>query len=170
MGAPVKVAWCNLLFKSNGGQLNEKGAPVFRSSESFHSPRGACSKAFDCGACDIMIQYLEECVSQGWDVGWECIDCLKPDTPSGIERVLPGYYQSGRDPKYPEPYHKRVEMMQLNRASKRQGFREYKFGHYDNQDSDKPWATASITGCTNCGWQSSFLQLVLRRQIEGSDV
>ena len=50
---------------------------------------------------------------------------------------LPGFYQAGRD----------------SNENPHQDLTDF-----DNVDPDNP----PITGCTRCGWQTSFLQLVLR--------
>jgi hypothetical protein len=146
MEHPVKTAPCPLFFAANGGRFNQLGMPVFR-SDTFdqNDPDDAfvaatnCDRAYDCGACPLLIQWIEHEVAQGWTVGWECTKCLNDsllyerDNPD-VQRRLAGFYQSGRRPELtPDD---------------------------EDFDPDRP----HLAGCTSCGWQSSFLQLVLRRQ------
>jgi hypothetical protein len=119
---PERSAFCLLLFGSNGGQFDELGRPIFRGQ------LGTCGRAFDCGTCPLMREWMLKLAQDGWEWGWECDQCLKntfdTDHAREVERILPGYYQSSQP-----------------------------------DDEDHP----PIEGCTRCGWQTSFLQLILRR-------
>jgi hypothetical protein len=57
-------------------------------------------------------------------------------------------------------------LAQLKRKLVVDGKVSFEVGSYDNSDDDNPGLNASVIGCTSpgCGWQSSFLQLVLRRK------
>lgn len=142
MEHPVRVAFCKLLFASKGGTFDEKGMPKFgelqgRMLDRTVHVRGRCDRAYDCGECPILHDWLKQLVVQGWNFGWECVTCLKnsqkPDEEHGIERRVQGFYQSGRRSDLPvvDP----------------------------DYDPDNP----GLEGCTSCGHETSFLQLVLRR-------
>lgn len=133
MGSPVRVAFCPLLFARNGGTFDSRGLPIFNDPEetkedSVFPARGKCDQACDCGLCPLLQVWVEARQVEGFNVGWECSECLQVSweyerrNPE-VQRVLPGYYQSGRknDPE------------------------------------------AALDGCTSCGKETSFLQLVLRR-------
>jgi hypothetical protein len=162
MSQPVKTAFCPLFFASNGGQFNSLGMPMFGGRQMNYED-GAdtpdteedengdivrlvdpfavasnCDRAFDCGTCHLIHQWVNGKISEGWAIGWECDDCLhewkharkhRPD----LEWQLAGFYQSGVVPEVgPED---------------------------DDYDPDK----TICDGCTSCGRSSSFLQLILRR-------
>lgn len=145
MDHPVRVAFCPILFGSNGGRFTERGLPIIDDpDEDGESPRGLCDIAFDCGVCSLLAEWVQRYVDQGWAVGWECPHCLKKtkgeDGQRGLVRLLPGYFQEGRDEENPPD----IE-------------------NFNNTNQDK----TPLKGCTRCGWQSSFLQLVMRRQRGG---
>jgi len=132
---PVRVAFCKILFWKNGGSFSPTGLPIFRSTD--ERVQGRCTRAYDCGQCSYLQEWLVFLQQQGWAWGWECDACLRKtleeDRKSNIERHVQGYYQAGRrwdrtpdDPEY---------------------------------DPDRP----GLEGCTRCGWESSFLQLVIRK-------
>ena len=125
MADPSKSAFCPLYFSAHGGQFNDRGLALFNG---MRIP-GVCDRAFDCGTCSLMSKWVNEMMSVGWAVGWECDRCLKDtylaDKSSKTGRILPGFYQS-------------------------------------SQPDDKE--RGYIDGCTRCGWQTSFLQIILRRQ------
>ena len=125
MTTPVKTAYCPLLFQRNGGKFGPRNEPIFEPNEDEDSsPMGTCSRAFDCGTCTLMTEWLNGAMT-GWTIGWECDKCLKEtfelDKDSGVDRWLPGFYHSSPD------------------------------------------ENAYEGGCTRCGWQTLFLNLVLRR-------
>ena len=132
MDAPVRVAFCKVLFWKNGGQFTPTGLPIFK-----HRIRGRCSRAFDCGACSYLQEWIAYLASQGWSWGWECDKCLKEtkktDEANGLVRSVQGFYQAGR------------------RSDRTPDDPDY--------DPDRP----GLEGCTTCGWETSFLQLVVRR-------
>jgi hypothetical protein len=141
---PVRVAFCPILFGSNGGRFSEKGLPIFEEKdEDGLSPRGKCDAPHDCGSCGLLTAWVNGFVAAGWTIGWECDRCIKAtdreDYEAHMQRLLPGYYQSGRDTNDVNPFPD--------------------IPNYDNSDPDRP----GLLGCTRCGWQSSFLQLVMRR-------
>ena len=126
------TAFCKILFGVMGGTFSPTGLPVFE-----EGVRGHCTRAFDCGSCMYMHEWLASLIQHGWTWGWECTKCLKETKPIddelGIERRVQGFYQAGR------------------RHSLTQEDPDF--------DPDRP----GLEGCTRCGWESSFLQLVLRR-------
>jgi hypothetical protein len=135
MEHPVRVAFCKILFWKNGGQFSPTGLPVVNAREQV---RGKCTRAYDCGQCSYLQEWIAFLQQQGWSFGWECDTCLKKteveDRKNGVERHVQGYYQAGR---------------------------KYETQPEDqwNWDPDRP----GLEGCTRCGWESSFLQLVIRR-------
>lgn len=140
MEHPVKTAPCPLYFAAHGGQFTQLGMPILRDIEAGEAQYLPvyCDRAYDCGVCPLMHEWVEHRIAEGWSVGWECDKCLKDTWQTerdrkDIERALPGFYQAGRAPDLQE------------------GDRNF--------DPDRP----PLTGCTRCGWGSSFLQLVLRR-------
>lgn len=160
-------AACPLLFESTGGQLDKRGRPLFTLQEGKMVPVGNpqalinCDRAYDCGVCPLLHRWLQNKINEGYSFGWECARCIKTSTyrsreldkKNGLERIVTGYYQAGRrfdtDPESNE------------------------------FDQDAP----GIEGCTHihevddpvvnkragerCGWETSFLQLVLRRRTDG---
>lgn len=145
MDHPVRVAACMILFADSGGRISDDGKPIFDDPDSDGvSPRAKCSRAYDCGVCSLLHREVSRAEMEGWVPGWECSKCIdatrREDTANDVERVLWGYYQAGRIPGT-DPY-------------------DGALGEYDNSDPDGP----AISGCTRCGWQSSFLQLVTRRR------
>jgi hypothetical protein len=142
---PVRVAFCKILFAENGGRFTENGLPV-----SDEDIRGLCDIAWDCASCTYLNTWVELLNAEGWESGWECALCLqrtrKADASLGVERVLPGFYSAGKS------------------------------AIISPDDSDFDPDLPSLAGCTHicppdaehsesyvCGWQSSFLQLILRR-------
>ncbi len=142
MERPVRVAFCKILFASRGGTFDEKGMPRFGVTEGKQLDRairvrGRCDRAYDCGECPLLHEWLKGLVAEGWSFGWECVTCLKAteeaDAAAGGERRVQGFYQSGRRKDLPPDD--------------------------IDYDPDRP----GLEGCTRCGRESSFLQLVLRR-------
>lgn len=113
-----------------------------------------CDRAYDCGVCTLLHRWLDAKVLEGYSFGWECDRCikqtLKANVGNDIEFVITGYYQAGR-----------------------------KF-NTDPESGDYDPDVPGIEGCTHvhefddpevnkragesCGWETSFLQLVLRRR------
>lgn len=141
MEHPVQVAFCLIYFGANGGTFDELGRPIFKERDEDGFPvRGKCDRPFDCGTCHHLGKWVLELQSQGWDIGWECYQCLKDTKKTDTEenqRFLPGHYQAGR----------------------KQDLKE----EDQDYDPDQP----PLEGCTRCGWSTSFLQLVLRRKKGG---
>ena len=136
MSEPVRDSFCPIYFADNGGQFDELGKPIISEDTWI---RGMCNRPWDCGACSHMRRWIEHLEGQGWQIGWECKDCIggfpndplrcDPDT----ETVLPGHYQSA----WPD-------------------------------DRDNLHMKHPIDGCTRCGFnETSLLQLVLRRPRRG---
>ncbi len=140
MSDAVRAAFCPLYFSSNGGSFKSNGLPIFADDEDI---RGNCDKPYDCAECSLLQDWLTALRANAWVPAWECEQCLKDvaleEKRSNVERVLPGFYQTGRDPE--------TDPFPLMPA-------------YVNDEV----ATPMLSGCTRCGWQTSFLQLVLRRQ------
>lgn len=134
MSDAVRAGFCPLYFASNGGSFQQNGLPIFVDHEDI---RGNCDKPYDCIECSLLQEWVHALQADSWVPGWECEQCLK-DTRLE-KRVLPGFYQTGRDPET-DPF------------SSLPG--------YSNEEISTP----QLTGCTRCGWQTSFLQLVLRRR------
>lgn len=162
------LAACSILFESTGGLLRN-GRPILTSD-----PNGSggmvragnpnavimCDRAFDCGTCTLLHKWLNEKIQQGYRATWECHYCLrktkKSDGADDIERVITGYYQAGRK------------------------------GDLSTDDKDYDPDRPGLQGCTHilesddpdvgrrqgemCLWESSFLQLVLRRKRQVGDV
>ena len=132
------LGFCKILFGVNGGKFTATGLPIIGESEDdAERARGKCWRAFDCGSCIHMSTWLAQLEAQGWHFAWECDRCLreteKLDKEAGTTRFVQGFYQAGR---------------------------KYDRSPDDpDYDSDRP----GLEGCTRCGWESSFLQLVLRR-------
>ena len=126
MGHPTRTAFCPVLFGANGGRFDENGLPIFQRKREL-VVRGRCSDAYDCGTCPHLTAWLGYQTGAGWQVSWECVECIKqtdrPDEEIGLERRTPGFYQEGT-----------------------------------NETASK-----GLPGCMRCGWESLFLQLVLRR-------
>jgi hypothetical protein len=163
MEIPVKVAYCPLFFKSNGGQFNHLGMPIFGGrvynyedgNEShdeeldeegnviqFRDPfvvASNCDRPFDCGQCELLKRWIEDRMCGGWEATWECDDCLhvwflKYKEDPTIEWQVAGFYQSGMHP-------------------------EVSPDDWLNYDPDVP----GCTGCFACGRNGTLLQLILRR-------
>lgn len=136
---PVRVAFCPLLFASHGGQFDSLGRPIFApADQDERTARGNCDAAYDCGRCPLLTQWVNARVAEGWEVGWECQDCLKKEVPVGkkpdyLNRMVPGFYQSSRYRGDPE--------------------------HWEDVEPENP-----LEGCTACGFGTPVLQLVLRRR------
>ncbi len=155
-------AACELLFESTGGIL-KNGRPVLVPSQDGSgeliragNPDAIimCDRAFDCGSCQLLHRWLEIKLQEGYSATWECQYCLKKtqksDERDGVERIITGYYQTGR----------RTDI--------------------DPTDKDYDPDIPGLAGCTHifefddpetgkrsgemCLWESSFLQLVLRRK------
>jgi len=143
MEHPFRVAFCKVFFAKNGGTFTEYGLPIFSAAD--HSEeypaRGYCDKAFDCGSCAYLQEWLWSLYDKGWEIGWECDQCLRDtirqDFYDKTERKVEGFFQSGR-PKLPVDHPD--------------------YWHEHDEDS------GGLEGCTRCGWGSSFLQLVLRKR------
>ena len=136
MAHPVRLAFCPILFGKNGGQFDDKGLPVFATRQD-KAVRGRCDEAFDCGTCPFLSEWVAVQVNNGWSVGWECQGCLKGS--KKLDEV------AGIKRILPGYY--------------QAGRKPYPPDHQDH-DTDRP----ALEGCTVCGYESSFLQLVLRRR------
>lgn len=91
MEVPIKVAWCNLLFTSNGGRLTKRGVPIIRTEED--EARGLCNRAWDCHQCSILQSFVSEQIAEGKEAHWECTKCAYTEVP-GMLKAVPGYYTS----------------------------------------------------------------------------
>lgn len=147
MEHPLKTAACPLLFAASGGRFTPLGLPVVggvvvldtEDVDPDHNRAASilCDEAYDCGTCPLLRQWVATEAQQGWSIGWECSNCLK------------------------ETFRRERDDPALER--KLPGF--YQAGRdvapdHEDYDPDNP----PLAGCTRCGWGSSFLQLVLRRQ------
>lgn len=112
---PNRVAFCPLLYLSNGGKsedlaefqriLNPEEELRWTQETARKYVRGKCDEAFDCGTCSILVGFTQEKKADGYQVGWECFDCLKEKRSAAAPRWLPGFYQSS---KYRGPPESRV--------------------------------------------------------------
>lgn len=148
----ARVAFCPLLFAANGGRFGTLGLPIFNPREyvpdeslemglggdEFGStPRGRCDEPWDCGVCPYMRQWIEGKQHEGWEIGWECTRCLRDS--ARLERRNPN--------------------VERQLAGFYQSGRQPRSPNDPYYDRDRP----PLAGCTACGEESSFLQLVLRR-------
>lgn len=142
------LAPCKLYFGAHGGQFNELGNIRFEDRDD----RLLCGRAYDCGHCTFLHHWLGEMQKQGFSPSWECITCIKFskkfDDANGMQRILTGYYQAGR----------RRSEDSLQDDPDAPGLE----GCLHVLESDNP-ETGQVAGQV-CGWETSFLQLVLRRR------
>lgn len=137
MEHPVRVAFCPVLFGKNGGRFTSTGLPIFNDPDDDGEPaRGKCDAPYDCGVCPYLGEWVSHLMSEGWRVGWECVYCIK-DTKKLDEA-------EGRTRNLPG-------FFQSGRLPVPPEDPFY--------DPDQP----PLHGCTRCGYESSFLQLVLRK-------
>lgn len=143
-----KVAACPIYFGANGGRFSELGRAILESKDD----RLLCGVAFDCGHCSYLAQWVEVQRANGYSVSWECDHCLrvtlKRDRRDNIERVLPGFYQAGRSNLDPLGKDYDPDLPGLRGCTR----------ILDEDDEE----TGQKAG-QECGWETSFLQLVLRR-------
>ena len=127
-----------ILFGANGGQFTpDTHLPIMHQEVGDFGIRARCSRPWDCGTCSLMRKWIEARQAQGWFSGWECSDCLKRTAKFDL-----GDGGGGR------------ELPGFYQA----GRRAYPPDDL-NYDADRP----GLLGCTRCGFETSFLQLVLRR-------
>lgn len=115
MEHPVKTAPCPLYFRAQGGQFDRLGNPIvgraaiaryeieaLSSSESGAAALAPllCDRAYDCGVCPLLHEWVAGEMTQGWSVDWDCWVCLKHNTAGKdgpeVEKRCTGFYQSGR--------------------------------------------------------------------------
>jgi hypothetical protein len=140
---PVRAAYCRLFFAHNGGEFGTNGLPIIGTIDEEGKMdavaiRSLCPHPFDCGTCPLLTAWVVAKQAEGWAISWECDDCLRRTQRSDklvYERIIPGYYQAGRNPDIPRDS--------------------------ADYDPDRP----KLDGCLVCGYESSFIQLVLRRPI-----
>lgn len=149
MGNPIeKLAACPIYFGLNGGKFSELG-----NANATEDDRLLCGRAFDCGHCAALHEWVNVQLSKGYVATWECVTCIsrtkKLDDQAEIERVITGYYQAGRRQTDPSDQNFDPDMPGLEGCT-----------HVFEVDDDKRGRRAGET----CGWESSFLQLVLRRR------
>ncbi len=144
----AKIAACPIFWGAHGGSFTELG----NISPDSEDDRLLCGRAFDCGHCGFLHEWLTVQVAKGFSWTWECDACLRFskrfDKDNGIRRVLTGYYQAGRKPTY--------DPNSLDADPDSPGLE----GCTHILEADNP-ATGQIAGQV-CGWESSYLQLVLR--------
>jgi hypothetical protein len=139
---PIRVAWCNLLFANNGGAVDDRLRPIRpppEDEENKEYVRGLCDKAWDCGVCPILHRWVAAKTQEGWSVGWWCSDCIEA-------AIYPLELQHGKEGS--KRYLSITGYYQSGRP-------DYPPDH-KNFDQDRP----PIHGCTRCGKESSFLQLI----------
>lgn len=133
---PARVAFCPILFAKNGGQFDNLGRPF--TPTSVERARGKCDVAHDCGVCPLLGEWVNARIAEGWTVGWECVECLKRDVPVG---------------KTADPNVRIVP-----------GFFQSSRNRWMPDEWEEVEPKVPLEGCTNCGWGSMLLQLVLRRE------
>jgi hypothetical protein len=150
MERPIKVAACPIYFGANGGQFTELGTADVQEDD-----RLLCPIAFDCGKCGFLHRWLSVQVANGFSATWECVHCIKKsksiDASNNVERIVTGYYQAGRkndDPESPDYDEDRPGLSGCTHVL----------------EWDESEATPSRTMGQECGWESSLLQLVLRKR------
>lgn len=95
-GEGVKLAFCPVLWKSNGGPMDPQGHPVISPREE-DNVRGYCTKGFDCALCPLLQNELSYVAPE--NKLWVCSDCVKDLMRLGKELqtklITPGYYSEG---------------------------------------------------------------------------
>ena len=90
---PAK-AFCVLLFVSNGGQVDERGKPIFKRG---WRTRGNCRDPGDCDGCPLMQQELAKYAPSS--IMWVCPVCIRELTrqakEQGMSFLAPGYFTEG---------------------------------------------------------------------------
>lgn len=94
-GDGVQQAFCTLLWRANGGEVDKRGQPIFRRKE--EPIRGYCTRAYDCYTCSLMQEELRNYPPD--HVTWVCPDCAshlkKRARGVGAHLVMPGFYTEG---------------------------------------------------------------------------
>lgn len=140
MGSPVRVAWCPLLFARYGGAFTKSGVPIFAGEKLDLDQRDGPSDGMPIrGKCDR---------------GYDCGHCY----------VLHEWLESLVKDGWWFGWECDACLRRSEWSDKETMIRSlpgiYQSGvQYEDDDRYEP----PLDGCTNCGWQSSFLQLVLRR-------
>jgi len=113
----IREAFCPLYFASGGGQFDERGHPRTaglptepyaknaEEEDGYIDPApivGKCPAPSDCGTCDLLLQWVAGKVQEGWQIGWECQECLSATWEDErrspiLERFVPGFYNSGKE-------------------------------------------------------------------------
>lgn len=136
----AQVAACLIYFGAHGGRFTPEGRPIKTDED-----RLLCGRAFDCGSCPFLHQWLQEQIRQGFTPGWECVSCIHRATrykdANEYETFITGYYHSGvaDDPDHPGIVG---------------------CTHVLREDNLKTGQKAGEV----CGYQSFLLQLVLRKR------
>lgn len=149
-----KLAPCVVYFWAHGGRFTEDGRPIKGDQD-----RLLCGKAFDCGHCDFLQSWVASAVQSGFVATWECVRCVqkskKPDAANGVERRVHGIYQAGQ--------RSDVDPDSLEYDDDRPGVQGCQHIYeFDDDEVEPPKRAGEV-----CGWESSFLQLVLRRKVSG---
>jgi hypothetical protein len=144
--SPVKIAFCPILFTANGGKFDELGRPLFEDGV-----RALCDRPYDCLSCSYMQQQIQSLYADGWTlITWECFKCIE--------------VTKYRDKFNPET--RMFEPVGLPMEVRLPGFfqegRAYDATNRPDYSNEIPY----LTGCTRCGVESSFLQLVLRKPLK----
>ena len=95
--------------------------------------RGKCAKAYDCAECIFLHEWLAWLVAQGWAFSWECDACLRLTLKTDSEAGVVRHVQGF--------------------------FQEGRKHQSDDPILERP----VLEGCARCGWESSLLQLVIRK-------
>ena len=125
--------FCSLLFASNGGRFDDLGRPYIPNEGEF--VRGCCERAEDCGTCPLLIQWIQARMGEGWSVSWLCVHCIKEAVPTGKTADKNHWLAPGY----------------------------YQSSRYREWEPEVVDEKSTLDGCTQCGYGSALLQLVLRR-------
>jgi hypothetical protein len=89
----VPLAFCPLLWRSNGGRFDERGRPLIEAA----LVRGNCTRPYDCSDCEHM--RLELSYHPQDEIQWVCPQCaslLKNRRDLvGKNLLMPGYFTEG---------------------------------------------------------------------------
>lgn len=146
-----KVAPCIIYFWAHGGQFNELGQPLRGQND-----RLLCGRAYDCGHCNFLQEWIATRIREGFVATWECVRCIevskKFDMESQTQRLIHGIYQAGQ--------RFDIDPESLEYDVDQPGLTGCQHVYEADEDNVEPPKKAGEI----CNHESSFLQLVLRRR------
>lgn len=145
-----KLAPCIIYFWAHGGRFNEYGQALRGEND-----RLLCGRAFDCGHCNFLQNWVAMRVQEGFIATWECVRCIEiskdSDAESGTRRLIHGIYQAGRSFE--------TDPESLEYDSDQPGIQGCQHIYeFDDYGVEPPRRAGEV-----CNHESSFLQLVMRR-------